>query len=203
MKYVINLLGNGQEYLVGSVGEDIYNFFQESEIGFHKFINENLDEESLSKIPKCITENYNFDFSQRYEYDDIVHVSGAYFEDYTYIQVVDENENIVYESEVGNESNPHTFDIKESVYTHHDSRYVIVGNEYAEGQWDGFELNLENGEFDPAKLKIWYNMYDENFEIISGMEYDGIKLEPNGDLGTSGSGSNWFLRDNETFDELC
>lgn len=202
MKYTINILGSGQEFIVGSVWEDIFNFFLESGIGFHDFINEHLDEETLKEIPKAITEEYNFDFSHRYEYDDIVHANGAYFDDFSSIQVIDESGNMVYESSVTDETN-HSSEIEEDVYTTSEyTRFVVVGNEYARGQWDGYELTIEDGVFDPSKLKIIYNVCDESFSMIIGVEYDGVRLESNGDLGTSGQGSEWFLRDNETLFEI-
>lgn len=204
MKYKIEIIGEGQEYIVGSVGEELYNFFNNTELSFGAFMDGDLGEDALEDIPESILNDYNFEGASRYEYDNLVHSCGAYFGESTYFTVTDENGNVVYKSNIvsdlGDELE-HSSELEDSVdVVNMDSRYVIIGNEHSEGLFNQFILECD--DFDPVKLKFLYTDYDETFELITSVLYNNIKLESTGEISYDTSGSTWILRDNETLEEI-
>lgn len=195
----------GEEFIVGSINKEYYRFFKDNPISFQEYIDENLNDVLLKQIPSHIKEMYNFDYSSRFEQDDIVHAYGAYHDASTIIEVTNELGETIYEApavpEMGDVE--HESDLEESVdIVNCDSRYVLIGMEWSKGLHDEFELTLDSEVFDPSKLKILYKDYDESSELISGIMYDGIKLESNGELGTTGKGAKWCIRDNKTLEEI-
>lgn len=195
----------GEEYIVGSINEEYFNFFKDNPISFQEYIDENLNDILLKQIPDHIKEMYNLDYSSRFEHDDIAHANGAYHDVSTIIEVTNELGEMVYEApSVAEEDDAeHESELKENVnIVHCDSRYVLIGMEWSKGLHDQFELTLDSEVFDPSKLKILYKDYDECSELISCIMYDGIKLESNGQLGTTGKGAKWCIRDNKTLEEI-
>jgi hypothetical protein len=208
MKYKINLLGLGEEFIVGSIKEEFFTFFKNNPISFQEFIDDNLNEILMKKVPDNIKNMYQLDFCNRYAHDDIVHGHGAYCDASAFVEVRDEHDNIVYESSIVSESAStddvmHETELEDSIdIVNCDSRYVIIGREWSKGLHDEFELNLDSEFFDPSKLVILYKDYDESSELISGVMYDGVRLESNEELNTIGKGSHWCIRDNKTLEEI-
>jgi len=200
----------GEEFIVGSINEEYYRFFKNSPISFQDYIDETLNDILLNEIPNHIKEMYDLDYSSRFEQDDIVHAYGAYHDDDTIIEVTNELGEKVYEASVIRYSEQldledveHESELEERVdIVNCDSRYVLIGMEWSKGLHDEFELSLDSEVFDPSKLKILYKDYDECSELISGIMYNGVKLESNGELGTTGKGAKWCIRDNKTLEEI-
>jgi hypothetical protein len=208
MKYKISLLGIGEEFIVGSIEEEYYKFFKNNPISFNEFIDDTLNEILMNKVPDNIKNMHDLDMSSRFDHDDIVHANGAYHDGSVIVEVKDENGDIVYEAPVveditGADNILHETEFEDDIdIVNCGSRYVVIGKEWSKGLHDEFELALDSEVFDASKLMILYKDYDECSELISGVMYDGVRLESTGELGTSGKGSDWCIRDNKTLEEI-
>jgi hypothetical protein len=203
MKYKISLSGLGEEFIVGRIQEEYFKFFKNNPISFQEFIDDNLNEILMKKVPDNIKNMYQLDACNRYEHDDIVHAYGAYHDDSTIIEVKDEHGNTVYESPIIVDDAIHETKFEGFIdIVDCGSRYVVIGKEWSKGLQDEFELNLDSEVFDPSKLVILYKDYDESSELITGIIYDGVRLESTGEMGTTGKGVNWCIRDNNTLEEI-
>jgi hypothetical protein len=196
MKYKISILGWGEELLVGSVPEEGFNHFKNNDLDFADYMNHQMEDD----LPVNLREHFTNDLSERYDHmDDIVHAYGAYFDDTSHITVTDENGLEVYSEAVMNFDGKHSEELVDDIdIICNDHRYISIGRIYSKGLHDEFELELAYPEeFDPSKLCVLYNCYDEDIDLICGVKYGDVILESNGELGTTGKGEDWFLRDNE------
>jgi hypothetical protein len=195
MKYKISILGWGEELLVGSVSEEGFNHFKNNDISFSDYMSDNMEDD----LPLNLREDFTNDISERYDHmDDIAHVYGAYFDNTSHITVTDENGFVVYDFKVVDIATPHCEELVEEIdFICDNPRYISIGRIYSKGLHDEFELELNGKEFNPSKLCVLYKCYDEDINLICGIKYDGVELESNGELATSGKGEDWFLRDNE------
>jgi hypothetical protein len=196
MKYKISLLGYGEELLVGSVSEEGFNHFKNNDISFSDYMSDNMEDD----LPLNLREHFTNDISERYDHmNDIVHAYGAYYDDTSHITVTDENGFVVYDFKVVDIATLHTEDLVEEIdFVCEEPRYISIGRIYSKGLHDEFELELAYPEeFDPSKLCVLYNCYDEDIYLICGVKYGDVMLESNGELGTTGKSEDWFLRDNE------
>lgn len=196
MKYKINLTGYGEELIIASVTEEFFKHFKENGISFNDYMSGEMEDE----LPEHLLEVYNED--RRYEADDVLHTSGAYYDDSVYINVVDEDGNEIYSENVcslsDGDSDGHFVDLVVDVDTLDcEHRYVVIGHEYSRGFQDEFELELDSEVFDPKKITILYKCYDECVDLICGIKYGDVELESNGELDTRGKGADWSIRDNE------
>jgi hypothetical protein len=90
-----------------------------------------------------------------------------------HIQVLDENEEVVWKSDddfymnEGEDEGDYTFIEKEN---------ILVIEHYVKGTFKEYELNIE-GEFDPEKLSFKRVDVHEYVEVITDLKYDGQSLE--------------------------
>ena len=100
--------------------------------------------------------------------------TGSYCSPESYhIQVLDENEEVVWRSDddfymnEGEDEGDYTFIEKEN---------ILVIEHYVKGTFKEYKLNIE-GEFDPEKLSFKRVDVHEYVEVITDLKYDGQSLE--------------------------
>lgn len=193
MKYKIRFDGGGQEYLVGGITKNLYKHFKENGLSFNDFIDGEMDDELPEKLLG------EFDPENKYEYDDVIHVSGPYYDEEVVMYVVDEHEQEVYSSKLGwDDDSLFDYLLTEDVnILDSEHQYVSIGNEFSEGFQAEYELVLTEETFDPSKLIVCYGDYDESVTLVIGVKYNGVDLKNTGELYTVGTGSSWVLRDNK------
>jgi hypothetical protein len=92
------------------------------------------------------------------------------------ITVIDENENVVWESD-----NEHQFQDEEWDYKYTETDILIV-EDYVKGQFYTYELELEQ-DFDPSKLTALVTELGERLEIITDLVYKGVELNSYKEFG--------------------
>lgn len=95
---------------------------------------------------------------------------GPYYDPEVYlITVLDENENVVWESD-----NEHQFPDEGWNYEYTDSDVLIV-EDYVKGQFFTYDIELEQ-DFDPSKLAVMVTELAERIEVITDIIYNGVDL---------------------------
>ena len=95
---------------------------------------------------------------------------GPYYDPEVYlITVLDENENVVWESD-----NEHQFPDEGWNYKYTDSDVLIV-EDYVKGQFFTYDIELEQ-DFDPSKLAVMVTELAERIEVITDIIYNGVDL---------------------------
>jgi hypothetical protein len=125
-----------------------------------------------------------------FDCDDMGHVNGVDMSA-GHLQILDENENIVYEREL---SSLDGCDVQlstiEEVWIDEKDPGTVVFYGYTSDKGTFFEANIELRQpFDPEKLLIQISDFDSN-EIVVGAEYDGEELDNYGG-DTNGKGSEY------------
>lgn len=175
MKYTITLGGSGSESYVHT-----------------------LNEEQLKNLKKLNIENPNrlfdeFDIANALNKNDFFETDnifmGPYFDPkYYFIEVHDENENLIWESK-----NDHEFEDNEYVSVFDEGKILII-DEYIKGTYLNFVIEADN--FDPLKLIPIITEVGERLEIITGFVYDGKKIdEVNEYLDYRSNGISYYLND--------
>lgn len=193
MKYRIEIGGRGGEIVIGTVNREFYDFFKNNdEIDFDEYAwNWDFFEEHDVEIDENIRP---FEPGEWFDRDDICHHTGPSVED-SYISVLDENENVIYDALTLEAFTDLGTDVEqtEEAYpqeTLNDGDTYFIGQSFEKGHFLSFEC--EDEAFDPKKLVITYGDYD-GWELITGAVYNGSPLEDLGDLVTSGKGSEFQL----------
>ena len=191
MKYKISFEGWGAEIIIGSCSENMFRHFKDNNLDVSDHLFGNMEDELSEEIHEGITEE------TKYENDKFYHNSGPYLNDTVTIIVTDENEKDVYESKINN-FDKSDFSIecdKEVDLIDFDADYILMGREESKGFQAEYILEIDD-EFDPELLIIIHDCIDEDIDIITRVEYDGIPLESTGELSTTGKGGEWFILDN-------
>jgi hypothetical protein len=92
------------------------------------------------------------------------------------ITVIDENDNVVWESD-----NNHKFSDEEWEYKYTDADVLIV-EDYIKGQFYNYEIELEQ-DFDPTKLTAIVTEIGERLEVITDLAYSGVELKSYKEIG--------------------
>jgi len=102
---------------------------------------------------------------------------GPYNDPEVYLIIVmDENENVVWES-----GNDHNFEDEEWEYKYTDVDVLIV-EDYVKGQFFSYDIELEQ-DFDPSKLSALVTEIGERLEIITDLVYSGVELKDYKEIG--------------------
>lgn len=191
MKYKITFEGWGAEVIIGSCSENMFRHFKDNNLDVSDYLFGNMEDELSEEIHEGITEE------TKYENDKFYHNSGPYLNDTVTMFVTDENEKDVYEAKIDNfATSDFTIDCdKEIDLIDFDADYILMGREDSKGFQAEYILEIDD-EFDPELLMIIYDCVDEDVDIITGVEYDEIRLESTGELCTTGKGGTWFILDN-------
>lgn len=195
--------GLGGEAWAGIVRRDIYDFFKELKIDIEEFAlweeegeeEEEEEEEKWGFVPK---NKRPFDLGNSYSCDNIYHVSGAELSDICYITVSDNNGDAMWKSTSGQDNLEEAgVNVALAERSNFDElaegAVVFLGQLTAKGTF--FEGELELTEpFDPKKLTIYFDDIP-GWQLISGVEYNGVEIDGEGGLDTIGKGgyANWFI----------
>lgn len=180
--YKIQLWGYGGEYVMGTVDSKIYNYFRNRRLSVPDYA---WGGDEFDSVPDDMRP---FEPGSWHDCDDMGHAWGV---DVSagHLQILDENEQIVYERELsdldGCDVNLCTM---EEVWVDEKDPGTVVFYGYTSDKGTFFEANIELKQpFDPEKLTLNISDFDAN-EIVVGAEYDGQELDNYGG-DTSGKGS--------------
>jgi hypothetical protein len=181
--YKIQLWGYGGEHVMGTVDRKVYDYFKQRRLSVPDYAWGGYDGE----VPEDMQP---FAPGSWFDCDDMGHVNGVDMSA-GHLQILDENENIVYEREL---SSLDGCDVQlstiEEVWIDEKDPGTVVFYGYTSDKGTFFEANIELRQpFDPEKLLIQISDFDSN-EIVVGAEYDGEELDNYGG-DTNGKGSEY------------
>lgn len=196
-KYKIEITGYGGEIYWGTVERKIYDFFKDKEIDIEQYAS-TWDDDMWADVPSDMRP---FDPGSPYECDYGCHLSGATFDESSYVTVYDENGDEVWQCSLSSTA----LDDEGVQYDCIDERYindydagtvVFMGAQGEKGLFFGNEFEIKS-PFDPKKLRICYEDCD-GWELTSNISYDGEDIDGS-DYDTNGKwGENkWIIVGNE------
>lgn len=194
MKYTIEIAGRGGEIVIGTVSPKIYQYFEENNIEIEDYAWG--DDEEFEDMPD---EYRPFYPSEWFECDDIAHEWGAEFSQMG-ISIIDEEGEYVYQYLGSYDLEDLDVEVKEvaEVYTSElpSGTAVFIGQSFEKGHF--YTFTVEDEEFDITKLVV-RKVDIEGWELVTGVEYNGVDLEDLGDSSTDGKGSDFqfFLVEDE------
>ena len=202
----VNLLlqGYGGETYAGRVDRKIYEYFKENEYDIEEYACDS-DGEWVDRVPDAMQP---FCPGSGYDCDNLWHSSGATLDECSYVTVVNEDGDELWEHNLDeNNLEDAGVTVEESDSTCledlADGTVVYWGGQGEKGCFFDAEFVLRQ-PFDPKKLKITYEDCD-GWRIVSGVEYDGEELEGSDGYSTSGKwGENkWIIiGDEEVYDAV-
>ncbi len=172
-KYKLVLGGRGADIFIHPVNEEQKEKLQEMGVD-NDSPESNIDLDELTDLLEV----------DSWDYADETY-TGSYCSPESYhIQVLDENEEVVWRSDddfymnEGEDEGDYTFIEKEN---------ILVIEHYVKGTFKEYELNIE-GEFDPEKLSFKRVDVHEYVEVITDLKYDGqsLELDEHGDYWSKG-----------------
>ena len=174
--YRVEITGYGGEVYFGKIDRKIYDFFKEEKIDIEAYAG-SWDEENWEFVPDDMRP---FPPGSPYECDYGAHMSGATFDDNSYITVYDENNKEIWSSALGpslNDAGVDTDCIEERYIgdLYELGTPVFWGGQGEKGLFFSSEFELRQ-PFDPKKLRVLYEDID-GWELTSGVEYDGDSLD--------------------------
>lgn len=183
--YKIQLWGYGGEHVMGTVDKKIYQYFRDHRLSVPDYAWGN--EEEFENYPEDLQP---FEQGSWYDCDDMGHVNGVDL-NAGHLQVLDENENIVYERELCSiDGMDVQISTTEEVWVDEKPPGTVVFYGYTSDKGTFFEADIPlQAPFDPEKLLIEVSDFDSN-EIVVGVEYDGESLDNYGG-DTTGKGSDF------------
>lgn len=182
--YKIQLWGYGGEHVMGTVDRKIYDYFRNHRLSVPDYA---WGSDEYKSVPEDMRP---FEPGAWFDCDDMGHINGVDM-NAGHLQILDENENIVYEREL---SSIDGCDVQintiEEVWVDEKPPGTVVFYGYTSDKGTFFEADIElQTPFDPEKLLIQVSDFDNN-EIVIGVEYDGEELDNYGG-DTSGKGSEY------------
>ena len=192
-KYKVEIWGYGGEIYWGTVDRKIYDLFKEKEIDIEQYAG-GWDDDMWTDIPSDMRP---FDPGSPYECDYGCHLSGATFDESSYVTVYDENGEQVWQSSLDSvalaEQGVEYDCIDEKYINDYDPGTVVfMGAQGEKGLFFSNEFELKS-PFDPKKLRICYEDCD-GWMLTSNISYDGEDIDGN-DYDTTGKwGENkWII----------
>jgi hypothetical protein len=179
----------GGEVYIGKVRRSIYNYFKKCKIDMEEYADGNILD---------IPEKYQpFPPGSPYECDNLIHASGATMDDDNIIRVLDENNDIVWESTLG----PGTLEDLDIVAEEIEEFYVnnlkkgtvvFYGAQGEKGCFFNGKFKFK-GAFDHKKLKLEYIDAD-GWRLCNSVMYEGEYID-NDHYSTNGKwGENkWII----------
>jgi len=178
--------GYGGECYIGSVSRADYEVFKSKKVDLDQYLGD-WDNELFQDVPE---ENRFVEPSQAYECDDLFHASGATMDDSSYITVTnDETNEDLFETNLDIahlKEQGIGVDCSEGFESDDldDGAVIFWGGQGEKGCFFDAELTLTQ-PFDPRLLKVYYGNGD-GWNIVTGVEYDGIDLEGQDGYSTTG-----------------
>lgn len=180
--YKIRLWGYGGEHVMGTVEREVYDYFRQHRLSVPDYA---WGGDEFDSMPENMRP---FDPGSWYDCDDMGHVHGVDM-NAGHLQILDENEEIVYEREL---SDLNGCDVNlctvEEVWVDEKEPGTVVFYGYTSDKGTFFEADIDlKAPFDPEKLTINISDFDSS-EIVVGVDYDGEELDNYGG-DTNGKGS--------------
>lgn len=181
--YKIQLWGYGGEHVMGTVDRKVYDYFKQRRLSVPDYAWGGYDGE----VPEDMQP---FHPGSWHDCDDMGHVWGVDV-NAGHLQILDENENIVYERELSDlDGSDVMLSTIEEVWIDEKDPGTVVFYGYTSDKGTFFEADIELRQpFDPEKLLIQISDFDSS-EIVVGVEYDGEELDNYGG-DTNGKGSEY------------
>ncbi len=182
--YKIQLWGYGGEHVMGTVDRKVYDYFKEHRLSVPDYA---CGGDEFESVPEDMQP---FVPGSWYDCDDMGHVNGVDMSA-GHLQILDENENIVYERELSDlDGSDVMLSTTEEVWIDEKDPGTVVFYGYTSDKGTFFEADIELRQpFDPEKLLIQISDFDSN-EIVVGAEYDDVELDNYGG-DTNGKGSEY------------
>jgi len=156
-KYTIEISGRGADCYIHEITDEQKEKLEMG--GVHE------DEMDLDEICGILEKDFITD-------TDVV-VLGAYFEnDLYHVLVKNEKEEQVWESN----NDLSIFDEDEDYDIIHDEPNLLICEDLLKGSFFSYKLEIEE-EFNPEKLTAIVSDVAEQVPLITGLRYDGVKLE--------------------------
>jgi len=183
--YTIELLGWGNEVVLGTISNELYDFIEENDLDLEEFV---FDTDYLKDNDLELPEGVQLPFEDISweDCDNICHQYGIKLEEHSYIEVYDENRKNIFQtnlilsslSDVGIETNKiDEIDAENQPI----GTAVFFGFSDYKGIFGEYEITVDdNSQFDPTLLKINYGVY-QGMTILKSIFYNGIELEMIGD----------------------
>ena len=189
MKFIIELTGYGGEIVMGTVANEAYDFFEENEIDINDWALSDPEELDI-EVPE---EFQPFIAGDWHECDDLAHEHGAAL-DGMYVSVIAENDDVIHDAFDEAQLRKHgvTFETFEEISSLDPpvGTAVFIGQSFEKGLFQSYQV--ETDSFDITKLKV-YSSKINDWELITGVEYDGIELDDLCNHSTDGKGLEFSL----------
>ena len=175
--YKINMYGVGGEIVMGFIKPEIYNYFKNNNIKVENYI---FDTEIENSVP---IEYQPFIGEQWYECDNIAHNYGVEMSHTSRIEVTDENDEIIFNSELES-SELENHDCKFEVYSENyisnfqKGSTIFFARTIEKGHFFDGELEI-NDPFEPSKLKFIF-MDIEGIYQLKELQYENIEVSNSG-----------------------
>lgn len=158
-KYQIVLGGRGADCYIYHLTEEQYQKLDEGGV--------TEDKMNMEQILEVLDKDFITDSEEI--------VLGAYFEpDLHHFTVLDENENVIWESD--KDWDPEFDDEDEDYKMTYDDENILICEDLLKGTFFYFVLETEE-DFDSNKLTVIVEEVGEAVTLITGIKYDGKKLE--------------------------
>lgn len=182
--YKIQLWGYGGEHVMGTVDRKIYDYFRNHRLSVSDYA---WGGDEFDSVPEDMRP---FEPGSWHDCDDMGHVWGVDM-NAGHLQILDENENVVYEREL---SDLDGCDVQlstvEEVWIDEKNPGTVVFYGYTSDKGTFFEANIDLIQpFDPEKLLVKISDFDGN-DIVVGVDYDDQELDNYGG-DTNGKGSEY------------
>lgn len=186
LKFSVLIQGYGGECYIGSVAREDYEFFKAKQIDLDQYAN-CWDDIMFKDVPQ---EHRIFSPGSPYDCDNLAHASGATMDEASYITVLDEENNTVWESNLDIEylkkqgvqveltGDDYNFENAKS------GQVIFWGGQGEKGCFFDAEILLAEA-FDPSKLVISYTNAD-GWLLSSGVTYAGEELSGYDGYSTTG-----------------
>lgn len=203
IKVTLSLQGYGGECFAGKVDRKIYDYFASRKLDISEYASDS-DYAENNEIPEEMQPFYP---GSPYDCDGLFHASGAELSDLNLVSVTDENNNIIWEHNLGySDLTSSGVAVSESgggelLDLCDEDQVVFWGGNGEKGCFFDAEFILKS-PFDPKKLEINYENCDDWY-IISTVFYDGEELDGFGGYSTTGKWTEhkWvLLNDEEVYD---
>lgn len=192
--YTLNISGYGGESYAGVVDRKIYDFFKSKNIDINQYAWD-YDDERWKDIPEAMRPFYP---GSPYDCDNIFHIAGAELTDLNYVIVTDEKGDTHWETTASySELDDQGVDVECSASNEFDDldpgTVVFWAGQGEKGCFFEGEIELR-APFDPRLLRIYFESND-NWDIISSVEYDGEEIDGSNGYSTTGkwSDAKWII----------
>ena len=187
----ISIDGNAAEGFAGRIKYEAYKYFEDNKISLKDYANQIENDSWLSEEEKMsIPEEFDFGAAGLNECCELWNYYGPRLDDESYITVLDEDSETLWESNLDLEvlKNAGVTLIKEKssddvLASLEPGEAAVYGSRYEEG--NVFKAELEEAiDFDPSKLTIYYHQDDEGVCYATKIIYEDFEVSNDWGDGT-------------------